>query len=75
MFMFIPVSRKFVKHVIMWEWDENGKNTGDMLEDLGQWHTGKSCFCYNLLLWKQYALTVNVKRKKNKNSRKEDSDI
>ena len=37
---------------------------GDMLEDLGQCHTGKSCFCYNFFLWKQYALTVNVKVKK-----------
>ena len=41
--------------VIMWEWDENGKN-GDMLDDLGQWHTGKCCFCHNLLLLKQLHL-------------------
>lgn len=69
MLIFIPVSPKFVKHFIMWEWDENGKNTGDMLDDLGQWHTGKSCFCYNLLLWKQYTLRVNVKRKKTEGKR------
>ena len=46
--------------VAKWEWDVNAKNTGDMLDDLRQWHIGKGCFCCNLLLWKQYILTVNV---------------
>lgn len=63
MFIFIPVSPNLAKHKLQ---SGSGmgmaKNTGEMLDDLRQWHNGKSCFCCNLLLWKQYTLTVNVKK-------------
>lgn len=48
----------------MWEWDRIGKSIGDIAMDLRQSQIGKYYFCCNLLLWRQYTLTINVPKTK-----------
>lgn len=51
---------------VKWEWDGDIKNSGEKLDDLRQWHSGKSFLLLCFIVTEIKYITVHVKKKTTK---------